>query len=105
MAYKKLAGTSAVFIDEHNPNSSAQERDGLTWTATELHLDNLPAQLTRKAPMANSLALEGLEDYDPPESGDLRLVCCLNSDFVYVGVARAWVQYADPERCDQAQSA
>lgn len=93
MAYKKLAGTSAVFIDENYRNSSAQERDGLTWTAAELHLDDIPTQLARKEPMANSLALEGLEDYDPPESGDVRLVQCLNADFVYVGSAKAWVQY------------
>ncbi|MDO6746559.1 hypothetical protein [Gilvimarinus sp. 1_MG-2023] len=93
MAYKKLAGTSAVFIDENNPNSSAQERDGLTWTATELHLQEIPDQLTRKEPMANSLSLEGLEDYDPPHHGDLRLVQCINADFVYVAPTKAWVQY------------
>ncbi|WP_339896562.1 hypothetical protein [uncultured Gilvimarinus sp.] len=93
MAYKKLAGTSAVFIDENYRNSSAQERDGLTWTAAELHLGDIPTQLARKEPMANSLALEGLEDYDPPESGDVRLVQCLNADFVYVASAKAWVQY------------
>ncbi|WP_041521657.1 hypothetical protein [Gilvimarinus agarilyticus] len=94
MAYKKLAGTSAVFVDENNPNSSAQERDGLTWTAAELHLNGMPKRLVRKTPMANSLALEGLEDYDPPEAGDLRLVQCIHSDFVYVASSKAWVQYS-----------
>ncbi|WP_232305596.1 hypothetical protein [Gilvimarinus polysaccharolyticus] len=95
MAYKKMAGTSAVFVDENNPSSSAQERDGLTWSAAELHLNDIPAQLARKAPMANSLSLEGLEDYDPPQHGDLRLMQCINSDFVYVASSKAWVQYSN----------
>jgi hypothetical protein len=93
MAYKKLAGTAAVFIEEGNPNSSAQERDGLSWSAEELHLHDIPEQLTRKAPMANSLSLEGLEEYDPPSHGDLRLMQCIDTDFVYLAGAKAWVQY------------
>lgn len=94
MAYKKMAGTCAVFIDEHNPNSSAQERDGLTWTADELHLEEIPGQLNRKEPMANSLALEGLEDYDPPSHGDLRLMQCTGTDFVYIAPSKAWIQHS-----------
>ncbi|MCP8900577.1 hypothetical protein [Gilvimarinus xylanilyticus] len=93
MSYKKMAGTCAVFIDENDPNSSAQERDGLTWSAEELHVSDIPEQLTRKAPMQNSLSLEGLEDYDPPSHGDVRLMQCINSDFVYIVTVKAWVQY------------
>ncbi|UTF59146.1 hypothetical protein [Gilvimarinus sp. DA14] len=93
MAYKKMAGTCAVFIDENDSNSSAQERDGLVWSAAELHVQEIPAQLTRKEPMQNSLSLEGLEDYDPPSHGDVRLMQCVNSDFVYIAPAKAWVQY------------
>ncbi|WP_020210620.1 hypothetical protein [Gilvimarinus chinensis] len=94
MAYKKMAGTCAVFIDEHDTKSSAQERDGLSWSAQELHVQDIPAQLTRKEPMQNSLLLEGLEDYDPPSHGDVRLMQCMASDFVYIAPAKAWVQYS-----------
>lgn len=93
MAFKKMAGTCAVFIDENDLHSSAQERDGLTWSATELHLEQIPEHLTRKEPMQNSLSLEGLEDYDPPSHGDVRLMQCVNSDFVYIAPAKAWVQH------------
>jgi hypothetical protein len=39
--------------------------------------------------MANVLALEGLEDYDPATHGDVRLV---GSIVVYLEKIRGWVQ-------------
>lgn len=41
------------------------ERDGMIWQAKELHLEELPDNLTPLDAMANALALEGLEDYNP----------------------------------------
>lgn len=92
MAYKKMAGTSAVFVDETIIRGGALDRNGMSWSAEELHGDDVPKKLTRKSPMANSLALEGLEEYDPPSHGDVRALQCINEDFVYIQSAKAWVQ-------------
>ena len=92
--YKKMAGTAAVFVHAHLHANSPVERDGMVWSETELHLDSLqPHQLSPKAAIASSLALEGLEDYDPPAHGDLRQVTALDSYFVYVEGIRGWVEY------------
>jgi hypothetical protein len=91
--YKKMAGTSAVFVFADFQGPSPVERDGLIWTATELHLnDNLPPLRALPA-MANALALEGLEDYDPPILGDIRFVSSLDASFVYWDAIRGWVQH------------
>jgi len=37
-----MAGTSAVFLREDHDNPAPVERDGLTWTADELHLRKPP---------------------------------------------------------------
>jgi len=42
--------------------------------------------------MANGLALEGLEEYEPPGDGDVRLVSSLNASFIYMDCLRGWVQ-------------
>ena len=73
MAFIKLAATCAVFIDENNLHSSAQERDGLTGSAAQLHVNEIPEHLSRKKPMQNSLSLEGLVDYDPPSPDDAKI--------------------------------
>ena len=44
--------------------------------------------------MASSLALEGLESYDPPRHGDLRDVSALNARFVYIDGIKGWVEVA-----------
>lgn len=91
--YKKMAGTAAVFIlSEHNI-ASPVERDGLVWSADELKLKNTKNHDgIKRDSMANALALEGLEDYDPPTDGDIRSVDSLNATFVYIAESRAWVQ-------------
>ncbi len=87
-----MAGTAAVFILADRHANSPVERDGLIWTGAELHLNSIPDQLTRKESMATNLALEGLESYDPPSHGDVRLVTALNSSFVYLEPAKSWVE-------------
>ncbi|TQV78948.1 hypothetical protein FKG94_12990 [Exilibacterium tricleocarpae] len=87
-----MAGTSAVFLTADHAKATPVERDGLTWTAQELHLSQLPAQRTPKAAMANALALEGLEEYEPPINGDLRYVESVGVKFVYFDLIRGWVQ-------------
>ena len=37
--YKKMAGTSAVFLSSEYDGASPVERDGMLWSAKELHLD------------------------------------------------------------------
>ena len=64
----------------------------MIWQAEELHLDELPGKLTPLATMANALALEGLEDYDPATHGDLRRVDSIGEYFVYLEQIRGWVQ-------------
>ncbi len=95
MQYKKLAGTSAVFVQADLDGPSPVERDGMTWSEAELHVDQLPNQFTDKPDIASPLALEGLEDYDPPTHGDKRRVNSLNHAFIYNSAAKAWIQCTD----------
>ncbi|MCB1615725.1 MAG: hypothetical protein KDI30_06905 [Pseudomonadales bacterium] len=90
--YKKMAGTSAVFIDAAFDVASPVERDGLVWSGGELGLESDPRNLCWKPVLENTLALEGLEDYDPPEDGDARFVSSQGVAFVYIQAKRAWVQ-------------
>ena len=90
--YKKMAGTSAVFLSANFDKSSPIERDGMTWTAKELHLGKLPCQRQQKTAMANALALEGLEDYDIPNNGDIRRVESIGVEFIYFDLIRGWIQ-------------
>ena len=87
-----MAGTSAVFIEANFPNASPVERDGMQWTAKELHLENLPKNIQVKPALQNVIALEGLEDYDPPISGDKRKVESLGVEFLYIEQIKGWVQ-------------
>jgi hypothetical protein len=91
-AYQKMAGTSAVFLLSDHLKSSPVERDGLTWSAQELRVDKIPKNGEQKSAMANVLALEGLEEYDPPENGDVRFVESIGECFIYSDLIRGWVQ-------------
>jgi hypothetical protein len=92
-SYKKMAGTSAVFVFADYQGPAPVERDGLVWSSAELHLD-IPLPSLRALPaMANALALEGLEEYDPPQFGDFRYVASLDASFVYWAEIRGWVQH------------
>lgn len=93
--YKKMAGTSAVFIPADFNHASPVERDGLVWTDSELSMPDVPQRLHWKAPLDSSLALEGLEEYDPPTAGDARYVTKLGIAFVYIGKIRGWVALTD----------
>jgi len=93
--YKKMAGTSAVFIPADYSTASPVERDGLVWTDVELHMPASPQALAWKAPLATSLALEGLEEYDPPVAGDARYINNLGMAFVYNREIRGWVALTD----------
>ena len=95
--YKKMAGTAAVFLREDYDGPSPVERDGMIWQAEELHLDELPGEFTPLDPMANVLALEGLEDYDPATHGDIRRVNSVGEYFVYLERIQGWVQVEDAE--------
>lgn len=90
--YKKLAGTSAVFILETYQGASPVDREGLVWTESELHLGQMSSEQRPLAAMANGLALEGLEEYDPPTDGDVRQVNSLDAAFIYMQCIRGWVQ-------------
>ena len=92
LRFKKMAGTSAVFISEDYQYASPVEKDGLIWGAEELGFDDEAVVLAWKSAIENSLALEGLEDYDPPSHGDARYVHSHNLAFVYIERAKAWVQ-------------
>lgn len=93
--YKKMAGTSAIFIPEDYAGASPVERDGLIWTDAELGMPENPQTLQWKPPLESSLALEGLEEYDPPSANDARYVNKLGIAFVYVGKIRGWVALTD----------
>lgn len=93
--YKKMAGTSAIFIPADFASASPVERDGLVWTDTELSMPSSPQTLQWKAPLVSSLALEGLEEYEPPASGDARYVTNLGIAFVYNGKIRGWIALTD----------
>ena len=90
--YKKMAGTSAVFVLANFAHASPVERDGMIWSGKELHLDSLPNVRSQKEPMSNVLALEGLEDYDIPSNGDVRRVESMKSDFIYFEKIQGWIQ-------------
>ena len=90
--YKKMAGTSAVFLSADYEGASPVERDGMLWSTEELHLNAALIARQDKPPMHNALALEGLEDYDVPEDGNVRAVASIGSEFVYLNAIRAWVQ-------------
>lgn len=89
--YKKMAGTSAVFIPADFPAPSPVERDSFVWTEVELSMPLSAQPLRWKPPMESSLALEGLEEYDLPGEGDARYVNNLGIAFVYIGKIRGWV--------------
>lgn len=91
-SYKKMAGTSAVFLSADHVGASPVERDGMVWSAEELHLNELTSDRNAKPAMQNVLALEGLEDYDIPEDGDVRKVESVGTDFVYFDKIHAWIQ-------------
>ena len=99
LGYKKMAGTSAVFLREDYDGPSPVERDGMIWQAEELHLEELPGKLTPLTAMANVLALEGLEDYDPASHGDVRRVDSVGKYFVYLAQIRGWVQHTGELNC------
>lgn len=99
--YKKMAGTSAVFLSAVYDSASPVERDGLVWTADELHLNELPTERRPMPPLANALALEGLEDYDPAENGDVRRVESVGAEFVYFKRIQGWVHTAE---CEEVKS-
>ncbi len=67
----------------------------MVWQAEELHLNEQPDTLKPLDAMANVLALEGLEDYDPATHGDLRQVTSIGRRFVYLAPIRGWVQLED----------
>jgi len=90
--YKKLAGTSAVFIDANHQSASPVERDGMIWRSDELGIDQLALNLRWKEPMASGLALEGLEDYEPASDGDARFVSSIGVAFAFVKDKQAWIQ-------------
>ncbi len=90
--YKKMAGTSAVFVSTEYSHASPVERDGMVWNSNELHLEDLPCERQQKAPMSNALALEGLEDYDKPSNGDMRYVESMGVNFLYFEKIQGWVQ-------------
>lgn len=92
MNYKKMAGTAAVFVLADLHADKPVERQGEIWSDRELHLHTLPAQLNNKPAMASSLALEGLESYDPPSHGDTREVGALDARFVYISGIKGWVE-------------
>lgn len=93
--YKKMAGTSAIFIPADFAKASPVERDGMVWSDTELSLPSSPQSLTWKPPLESTLALEGLEEYDPPQTSDARYVHNLGIAFVYIGKIRGWVALTD----------
>ena len=93
--YKKMAGTSAIFIPADYASSSPVERDGMVWTDTELSMPASPQRLLWKPPLMSTLALEGLEEYDPPSTDDARYVNNLGIAFVYIGKIRGWVALTD----------
>jgi predicted component of viral defense system (DUF524 family) len=90
--YKKMAGTSAVFVSAQYPHASPVERDGMVWNTSELHVDDLPDDRRYKASMSNALALEGLEDYDTPSNGDVRHVQSMGINFIYFEKIHGWIQ-------------
>ncbi|MGI1679817.1 MAG: hypothetical protein K6L75_13835 [Cellvibrionaceae bacterium] len=66
----------------------------MIWSANELHLETMPTTLSEKPAMATSLALEGLESYEPANHGDSREVTALDAQFVYIEPIKGWVEIA-----------
>lgn len=93
--YKKMAGTSAIFIPADFASASPVERDGLQWTDAELSMPSSPKALQWKPPLQSTLALEGLEEYEPPVCGDARYIIHLGMAFVYIEKIRGWVAVTD----------
>lgn len=93
--YKKMAGTSAIFIPADFTGASPVERDGFVWSDAELSMPATPQLLQWKPPLASTLALEGLEEYDAPETGDARYINNLGLAFVYNSKIRGWVALTD----------
>lgn len=89
--YKKIAGTSAIFIPADFASSSPVERDGLAWTDSELGMPTIPQPLRWQPPLESTLALEGLEEYDPANDGDARYINNLGIALVYISKIRGWV--------------
>jgi len=73
------------------------QRPRMIWQAEELHLDELPGECTPLDAMANVLALEGLEGYDPAAQGDIRRVESVGKYFVYLERIQGWVQVENAE--------
>lgn len=94
-SYKKMAGTSAIFIPADFNSASPVERDGMVWSDGELHMPEAAQPLHWQPPMDSCLALEGLEEYNPPAAGDARYVNNLGMAFVYNGAIRGWVALTD----------
>lgn len=91
--YKKMAGTAAVFVAANQHANAPVEREGMVWSASELHLDGLVISTENIKPaMANALSLEGLEDYNPAEAGDIRPVTSLGVNMLYVDAIKGWVE-------------
>lgn len=93
--YKKMAGTSAIFLTADFDTPSPIERDGLSWTESELSMPSERQRLHWKPPMDSALALEGLEEYDPPSEGDARYVTKLGIALVYIKKIKGWVALTD----------
>lgn len=90
--YRKMAGTAAVFISTSFDKASPVDREGLVWSARELHLEDLPKERRVMPTLASVLALEGLESYDPPKNGDVREVSAMRAEFIYFEKILGWVQ-------------
>ncbi len=95
--FKKMAGTAAVFVQADIEGALPVERDGLLWTEEELHYTEMPARLQKKETVANTLVLEGLEDYDKPIEGDVREVSSIGVSFVFLQKIHGWVQVGSKE--------
>ena len=92
MEYRKMAGTSAVFVLAHRHFDAPVDREGMIWNDEELHTNTLPNKLNHKPALSTNLAPEGLEEYDPPCHGDLREVVSLDAHFAYIDSIKGWVE-------------
>ena len=64
----------------------------MVWDSDELGLSGKEFKLNWKPPLANALALEGLEDYEPAENGDTRFISSIGVAFAFFKPKGAWVQ-------------
>ena len=67
----------------------------MVWTDAELSMPSSPQTLLWKPPLVSTLALEGLEEYDPPSTHDARYVNNIGMAFVYIAKIRGWVALTD----------